>query len=123
MEKETTLDLMLEFDKLVPVVTQDIRTKDVLLLAYTNRKAFEETLRSGYATYWSRSMGKLWKKGETSGDLLRVVEMRINCEQNSLLYLAEMMGTGACHAKDSDGKAYPTCYYRRIEGDKLELVI
>ena len=121
MAKEHTKELLLDFGPdgktLVPVVTQDARTKDVLILAFVNREAFEETRRSGFATYWSRSRNELWKKGLTSGDMLKVEEIRINCEQNSLVYLVTPQGKGACHAKRPDGLPYPSCYYRRIEPD------
>ncbi len=124
MSKETTHQLLLDFGPdgrdLVPVVTQDARTREVLLLAFANAEAFAETRRSGYATYWSRSRSELWKKGLTSGDLLRVEEIRINCEQNSLLYLVTPEGRGACHARRPDGSPHVTCYYRRIVGDALE---
>ena len=127
MAKEHTTELLLDFGSdgqiLVPVVTQDSRTKDVLILAFANREAFEETRRSGYATYWSRSRRELWKKGLTSGDMLRVDEIRTNCEQNSLVYLVTPQGKGACHAKRPDGSPYASCYYRRIRDDgTLELV-
>ena len=121
MAKDHTRDLLLDFGPegraLLPVVTQDARTREVLILAFANREAFEETRRSGYATYWSRSRNELWKKGLTSGDLLRVDEIRVNCEQNSLLYLVTPQGKGACHAKRPDGSPYPSCYYRRLEPD------
>src|SRR5512146_3440415 len=119
MSKEHTAELLLDFgpdgQKLLPVVTQDARTKDVLILAFANREAFEETRRSGFATFWSRTRNELWKKGLTSGDLLRVEEIRINCEQNSLVYLVTPLGKGACHAKRPDGLPYRSCFYRRIE--------
>lgn len=118
MSKEYTDDLLLDFgpegEILVPVVTQDFRTREVLILAFANQAAFEETLKSGYATYYSRSRKEIWKKGLTSGDMLKVEEIRINCEQNSLLYLVTPMGKGACHAKKPDGQPYKSCYYRRI---------
>ena len=127
MSKENTTELLLDFGTdgktLVPVVTQDARTKDVLILAFANREAFDETRRSGFATYWSRSRNELWKKGLTSGDMLKVEEIRINCEQNSLVYLVAPQGKGACHAKQPDGAPYKSCYYRRILADgTLELV-
>jgi phosphoribosyl-AMP cyclohydrolase len=127
MSKEHTTQLLLDFGadgkKLVPVVTQDARTKDVLILAFVNREAFDETRRSGYATYWSRSRNELWKKGLTSGDMLKVEEIRINCEQSSLLFLVTPQGKGACHAKRPDGSPYASCYYRRIAADgTLDLV-
>jgi phosphoribosyl-AMP cyclohydrolase len=121
MSKEDTTDLFLDFGPdgtgLVPVVTQDARTKDVLILSFANKQAFDETRASGYATYWSRTRSELWKKGLTSGDMLKIEEIRVNCEQNSLLYLVVPQGKGACHAKKPDGTPYKSCYYRRIKKD------
>jgi phosphoribosyl-AMP cyclohydrolase len=127
MSREHTTELLIDFgpdgQKLLPVVTQDARTKEVLILAFVNREAFDETRRSGYATYWSRSRNELWKKGLTSGDLLRVEEIRVNCEQSSLLYLVTPEGRGACHARQPDGAPYKSCYYRRVKAaGTLELV-
>jgi len=126
MAKEYTEDLLLDFgengNKLVPVVTQDYNTKEVLILAFANKEAYEETVKSGYATYFSRSRNELWKKGMTSGDMLKIEEIRINCEQNSLLYLVIPMGKGACHAKKKNGMPYKSCYYRKINGNKLEII-
>ena len=125
--KEYTDKLLLDFGEdgqtLVPVVTQDSKTKEVLILAFVNKEAFEETRRSGYATYYSRSRQELWKKGMTSGDRLKIDEIRINCEQNSLLYLVTPQGQGACHAKNADGKSYASCYYRKINANSnLEII-
>jgi phosphoribosyl-AMP cyclohydrolase len=126
MAKEYTNDLMLSFGEdgntLIPVVTQDFVTREVLILAFANKAAFEETVKSGYATYWSRSRNELWKKGLTSGDLLKIEEIRINCEQNSLLYLVTPEGKGACHAKKEDGNPHTSCYYRKIEDGKLKFI-
>jgi len=127
MGKEYVNELQLNFgekgETLLPVVTQDSSTKEVLILSFVNKAAFDETRKSGYATYWSRSRNELWKKGLTSGDMLRIDEIRVNCEQNSLLYLVTPMGKGACHAKKDSGDPYSTCYYRRIKPDgSLELV-
>ena len=86
MAKEYTEDLLIDFgkdnEKLIPVVTQDFKTREVLILSFANKKAFEETRRSKYATYWSRSRKELWKKGLTSGDLLRIEEIRIIFESS-----------------------------------------
>jgi len=125
MSKEYTNDLLIEFgddgSKLLPVVTQDSKTREVLILSFVNKLAFDETLKSGYATYWSRTRNELWKKGMTSGDMLKIDEIRINCEQNSLLYMVTPQGKGACHAKQEDGNPYKSCYYRKIvDGSKLE---
>ena len=127
MAKEYTEELLIDFgpdgETLIPVVTQDYKTKEVLILSFANKAAFDETRKSKYATYWSRSRKELWKKGLTSGDLLRIEEIRINCEQNSLLYLVTPEGKGACHAKKEDGNPYSSCYYRKItNADKLEII-
>jgi len=127
MAKEYTLELQLDFgpdgNTLIPVVTQDINTKDVLILAFVNKLAFDETRISGYATYWSRSRNELWKKGLTSGDMLKVEEIRINCEQNSLVYLVTPQGKGACHAKKGSGLPYSSCYYRKLNADNSLTII
>lgn len=126
MAKEYTNELQLNFgddgNTLIPIVTQDYKTKDVLILSFANKAAFDETVRSGYATYWSRTRNELWKKGLTSGDLLKIEEIRINCEQNSLLYLVTPEGKGACHAKKEDGNPHTSCYYRKIEGNELQFI-
>ena len=122
-----TLELRLNFGedgkKLLPVVTQDYSSKDVLMVAFTNREAFEKTLETGLATYWSRSRDKLWVKGaEESGDFLKIKEIRVNCYQDSLLYMVEKVGKGVCHVKDENGDGMSSCYYRRIAGNGLEQV-
>ena len=127
MSKEYTKELLLDFgpdgQTLIPVVTQDYKTKEILILAFANKAAFDETRKSGLATYWSRSRQELWKKGMTSGDTLKIEEIRINCEQNSLVYLVTPQGTGACHAKKQDGTAHTSCYYRKISSDNtLEFI-
>jgi len=127
MSKEYTAKLELDFGSdgtgLVPVVTQDSNTKEVLILAFANKEAFEETRKSGYATYYSRSRQELWKKGRTSGDTLKIDEIRINCEQNSLVYMVTPQGKGACHAKRENGLPHTSCYYRRILPDNtLEFI-
>jgi phosphoribosyl-AMP cyclohydrolase len=121
MSKEYTTDFQVDFgpdgQKLLPVVTQDARTKDVLILSFVNKEAYQETVRSGYATYWSRSRNELWKKGLTSGDMLHIEEIRVNCEQNSFLFLVTPEGKGACHAKKENGLPYHSCYYRKVNED------
>ncbi len=92
-------------DGLVPAIVQDADTKDVLMLGFMNRDALEKTLRSGLVTFWTRSRQKLWTKGETSGNTLNFVSLRINCNDDSLLVLARPIGA-TCHT------GHPTCYYR-----------
>jgi len=105
--------LKLDFDKLakighsgtqvVPVAVQDVQTRELLILAYANQEALDHTLAHGVATFWSTSRNELWIKGATSGDSLAVEEVRVNCEQNSLLYLVRPLGAGACHTKNRSG--------------------
>jgi len=93
---------------LVTVVTVDHADNAVLMLAHMNADALNETLRSGYATYWSRSRNALWKKGETSGELQKVIALRIDCDQDAIVLAVEQQGQGAaCHT----GRR--TCFYRR----------
>jgi len=99
---------------LIPVVAQDVMTREVALLAYMNAAALDATLATGELTLWSRSRHALWRKGETSGHTLRVLELRVNCEGNSLLAQVELTGPGACH------EGYRGCYYRALSGATAE---
>jgi len=131
-EREEGLTLQLDFDKLakvaacgqalIPVAVQDARTKELLIVAYANQQALDHTLATGHATFWSTSRNELWEKGASSGDTLRIVEIRVNCEQNSLLYLVVSEGKGACHTKDARGITRTGCYYRRLTDGVLEFV-
>lgn len=103
-------------DALVPVVTQDATSGQVLMIGFMNRLAFDLTRETGLVHYWSRSRGKLWQKGETSGHVQRVQSIYVNCEQNTLLMEVEQVGA-VCH----DG--YPTCYYRRLEPDNSLTIV
>ena len=89
----------IDFDKsqgLVPVIVQDNRSKEILMLAYVNRLALDETIKTGYGHYWSRSRNKLWKKGEESGNIQKVLEIKVDCDEDTLIYLVEQTGN-ACH--------------------------
>ena len=131
-ELEEGSKLQLDFKKLqkigqtgsevVPVVVQDADTKEVLVVAYANELALETTLKTGIATFWSTSRNELWIKGATSGDTLKLVDVRVNCEQNSLLYLVRMVGGGVCHTKDAQGHTRKTCYYRSLRDGKLKFL-
>ena len=125
-------ELLLDFDKLakvsqtgmpvLPVVVQDAETLEVLILAYANKEALRYSLEHGVASFWSTSRNELWVKGATSGDTLQLVEVRVNCEQNSLLYRVKPLGKGACHTKDAAGNTRVSCYYRRIRDGTLEFL-
>jgi len=103
----------------VPVAVQDADTMEVLVLAYVNQEALDYTLAHGVAAFWSTARNELWVKGATSGDTLQIVEVRINCEQNSLLYRVRPLGSGTCHTKGPDGSARSSCFYRRLENGQL----
>jgi phosphoribosyl-AMP cyclohydrolase len=98
----------------VPVVVQDSETGAVLIAAYVNQIALDETFKQRVCCLWSTSRNELWVKGLTSGDTLDLDEVRINCEQNSLLFLCTPRRKGACHTKDSTGATRVSCYYRRV---------
>lgn len=97
-------------DGLIPVVVQDAGTREVLMVAYANAEAVERTQETGFAHYFSRSRKKLWKKGEESGHVQQVREIRVDCDEDCLLYLVTQEGA-ACHT------GYRSCFYRTIEGD------
>jgi phosphoribosyl-AMP cyclohydrolase len=132
-EREEGKELTLDFSKLrkiasyredvIPVVVQDADSLEVLIVAYANRLALETALKEKKATFWSTSRNELWIKGKTSGDVLELVDVRVNCEQNSLLYKVRCVGKGACHTSDSRGQPRKSCYYRRITPEgSLEFV-
>lgn len=99
---------------LVPVIVQARESREVLMMAWANADALAETARSGLATFWSRSRGELWTKGMTSGNTMRVVEVRLDCDGDALLYIVDPAGP-ACHT----GRR--TCFYRRLDsGDWRE---
>ena len=89
-------------EDLIPAVAQDADTGEVLIIGYANELALNTTFEQGMATFWSSSRNELWIKGKTSGDFLEVVEVRVNCEQNSVLYRVRRKGQGACHVKDDN---------------------
>jgi phosphoribosyl-AMP cyclohydrolase len=112
----------LKYENILPVVVQDAKTMQVLLLAYVNERALEQTIRTGIVTFWSTSRDELWVKGDTSGQFLDIVDIRVNCEQNSLLFLVQIRKDGACHTKDENGKHRYTCYYRSLKDRKLDFI-
>ena len=101
---------------LIPIVTQDAQSGELLMVAWANAEAVEATVAEGRAVYWSRSRGKLWRKGEESGNVQRLVEMRLDCDCDVLCYRVEQLGSIACHT----GRR--SCFYRRLEGDAWQTV-
>lgn len=104
-------------EDVIPAVAQDAATGEVLILGYVNQLALDTARRERKATFWSTSRNELWIKGLTSGDFLELLEVRVNCEQNSILYKVRPAGQGACHTRGPDGRARPGCYYRRLRAD------
>jgi phosphoribosyl-AMP cyclohydrolase len=106
--------MQIDFDKaggLVPAVAQDAATGTVLMLAWMNREAFEETLRTGRAVYFSRSRNKLWRKGEESGHVQHVKEVFIDCDADTILLKVEQVGGAACH------EGYQSCFFRKLSSN------
>ena len=102
---------------LVPAIIQDERTGEVLIVGFMNAESLAETRRSGEAVFFSRSRNKLWKKGESSGHVLRVREVRLDCDLDALLVRVEPVGPGVCH------EGYRSCFFRRLEDDGSATVI
>ena len=93
----------------------------MILVAYANKQALEESLKTRIATFWSTSRNELWVKGKTSGQYFELLEVRVNCEQNSLVYIVRPKGGGICHTYNKDGKPR-NCYYRKLDFDTGNLV-
>lgn len=104
--------MKIDFQKsggLVPAIIQEERTGDVLMLGFMNEDSLSETKRSGEVVFFSRSRNKLWKKGESSGHVLRVLEIRVDCDADALLVRVEAVGPGVCH------KGHRSCFFRVVE--------
>jgi phosphoribosyl-AMP cyclohydrolase len=107
----------LAFEKmggLIPAIVQDHASGDVLMLAYMNAEAFEATLETGLATFFSRSRQELWVKGKTSGHVQQVQSVHIDCDQDAILVRVEQVGGAACHT------GFRSCFYRRVENQTLQ---
>lgn len=128
-ELEESGRLLLDFGKLrkiaagsadvLPVAVQDAESLEVLLIAYVNAEALRLSLAEKRAVFWSTSRNEIWRKGDSSGDVLALREVRVNCEQNSLLFLVDKAGKGACHTRGTNGETRSNCYYRRLKDNEL----
>lgn len=96
---------------LVPAIAQDWRTGRVLMLAYINREAWQETIKSGFAVYYSRSRSQLWRKGEQSGNRQKVKEILLDCDSDTVLFKIEQIGGAACHT------GHESCFFRRLTAE------
>lgn len=101
---------------LLPAIAQDWKTGDVLMLAYINEEAWNETLKTGNATYWTRSRQKLWRKGEESGNVQKVKEIYVDCDEDTVIFKVEQIGGAACH------EGYHSCFFRKYENGELKVI-
>ncbi len=111
--------IRIDFEKtggLVPAIAQDDETGEVLMLAYMNQEAFAATLSTGKATYYSRSRKTLWVKGETSGHVQRVKEIRIDCDDDTVLLRVEQLGGAACHT------GHRSCFFKKVEDGSIRIM-
>src|SRR5580692_13086924 len=110
---------MLDFDKaggLIPAIAQDVDTGEVLMMAWINREAFDETVRTRRAVYYSRSRNRLWRKGEESGNVQEVVGIYIDCDADTVLLKVRQVGGAACH------EGYKSCFFRKVEDGSLKVI-
>ena len=114
--KEWLKQVVWDDQGLVPVIAQEAATGDVLMFAWMNREALERTVSSGEAVYWSRSRRKLWHKGEESGHIQKVIELRMDCDNDVLLLKVEQLGDIACHT------GRHSCFFPRLADGKWEAV-
>jgi len=114
--KELLKQVVWDDQGLVPVIAQEAATGDVLMFAWMSREALERTVASGEAVYWSRSRRKLWRKGEESGHIQKVVELRMDCDNDVLLLKVEQIGNIACHT------GRHSCFFHKLVGGKWDAV-
>ena len=100
-----------KYNGLVPAIVQDHATGEVLMLGFMNEEALAETQRTGQAVFFSRSRNRLWRKGESSGHVLKVIELRVDCDSDTLLLRVQALGPGVCH------EGYRSCFFRKLEND------
>ena len=109
----------LHFDKgkgLLPAIVQDFESKEILMLAYINELAWQKTLETGKAHYWSRSRSKLWLKGETSGHQQLIKKILVDCDEDTVIYQVEQLGGAACHT------GHRSCFFRQVTDEELEII-
>lgn len=113
------LMIALNFEKcggLIPTIVQDFGTGEILMLAFMNEAAWEETLKTGRATYWSRTRKELWVKGKSSGNVQLIKEIRIDCDDDTILLKVEQVGGAACHT------GYRSCFFKKVEDGSVQVV-
>jgi len=111
--------MLIDFTKsggLIPAIAQDAETGEVLMMAWMNREAYDETLRTGRACYYSRSRQKLWRKGEESGHVQEVRSIFVDCDADTILLKVHQIGGAACH------EGYKSCFFRQVEGEQVRVI-
>ena len=109
-----SLDFSKNADGLIPAVAQDYETGEILMQAFINEEAWQYSLETGNATYWSRSRSKLWKKGESSGHLQVIKNILVDCDNDSVIFQVDQIGDAACH------KGYRSCFYKKVNGEEYK---
>lgn len=129
-ELEEGKELQLDFSKIakiaakcpdvIPVAVQNAETREIILIAYVNELALKTAIQTRTAVFWSTSRNELWEKGKTSGETFELLEVYVNCEQNSLVFKVRPRRGGICHTRNSQGEPR-NCYYRRLNFETWEL--
>ncbi len=124
IELEETINLQLQFEKrggFLPVAVQESSTGQLLMLASVNQEAFEMTLKTKKATFWSTSKNEIWTKGLTSGNTLLIDEILVDCDQDAILYKVTLENGGVCHTFNAEGKNRKACFYRKLDLENIQL--
>lgn len=119
LKESDRIMIKLDFEKtngLIPAIVQDYKTGEVLMLGFMNSRAFEKTIKTKKATYFSRSRQALWIKGEISGHVQNVKEIRVDCDNDTILLKVDQVGGAACH------KGYKSCFFSKVEESDLKIV-
>lgn len=103
-------------DGLIPAIVQHFESGEILMLAYINKEAWQKTLETGKAHFWSRSRNKLWLKGESSGHVQMIHEIYVDCDEDTVVYKVDQLGGAACH------KGYRSCFFRKVEDTEFKTV-
>lgn len=129
-ELEEGIQLKLDFSKIakiadkckdvIPVAVQNADTKEIVLIAYINELALKASVQTRTAVFWSTSRNELWEKGKTSGETFELLEVYVNCEQNSLVFIVRPRRGGICHTKNQNGEPR-NCYYRKLDFETWKL--
>ena len=122
LEEKKEINLQYNEQGLLPAIVQEVSSGNILMLAYINEEALIETINSGYATFWSRSRNELWKKGETSGNQMKIIDLLVDCDQDCVIFQVEKTKGGACHTSNKTGDYRNSCFYRKVDIQSKKLL-